>query len=208
MNTKTKRKVAAVLCAGALLITSCAGTPKTNEPALNPAPSNESQASGEPRVAELPAGEPKNESGLVFSVTDPVTKEQKGQPEILSKDINIVIIWQTTCPPCRQESAVIEKVYKEFPDINIVGIGLAQNEDELQKAINEWGLTYKNYFATDQFITSLAGKVTNTPTVLFLDKVGREIAPKQEGYRYDAEQKDAALEQFRQTLKELSNAKK
>ena len=52
--------------------------------------------------------------------------------------------WATWCVPCRQEMPAMEKLHREFRDrgLEIVAVNFREEKDEIQKFLQELGLTF------------------------------------------------------------------
>ncbi len=61
--------------------------------------------------------------------------------------------WRIGCPPCRVESPFLEKTYQEYKDKGLVIIGLdfADDEELVEKFIDDYKLTYPNVVDTNKF---------------------------------------------------------
>lgn len=110
--------------------------------------------------------------------------------EILSKDVNAIVIWQASCPPCESEAQAIKKV-KLDDNAQFIGLGVGES-DALKNAQEKWGVDYDNYRASDKFIEKNSDTIKSTPTILFLDKEGKEIIPKKVGYEETTVEEGAA----------------
>lgn len=140
---------------------------------------------------------------LNFSAEDLKTGEILGK-EIL-ENINIITIWQIECPPCKIEAEGIEDIYKNYPDINFMGICFADDSDEVLKTMEEWGISYKNYKMTNDFAKSLEDKVTRTPTMFFVDKEGKELISMEEGLEFPEATPEDVSEFLEEVIKGLEN---
>lgn len=134
--------------------------------------------------------------------------DKKVGNDILTKDINLVFVWQPTCPPCEGEAAAIEKIYKEYKDINFIGIGVAEKEEDVAKTVKEWGLTYKNYFVKVDEIGKISKNITSTPTMLVLDKKGNEIKTKVVGSAAYGDDVDKMAEKLKEEIKAIQDEQK
>lgn len=148
----------------------------------------------------------KNFDGKVIQldVIDLETDKEFGN-EILQKDMNFVIIWQPTCKPCKVEIPVIEQIYKDYENIDFIGIGVAETKEELKNSLSEWNINFKNYKATDKFIESISDITNSTPTLFVLDRNGKEIVPTEIGYSFTSEQKEEAIKDMKDKIEAYEN---
>lgn len=126
--------------------------------------------------------------------------EQVVKKEMLTKDINMVYILQPTCPQCEVESELLERVYKDYPDINFVGLGIGTSVEDVKAGVEDWGLTFKNYKITDGFYEVLKKLTDKTPSVFYLDKEGNEIKEREIGYTLSTEERDQAELELREKI--------
>lgn len=139
------------------------------------------------------------------------TELEKGKKvgnEILTKDVNVVSIWLESCPPCRDKAKYLERLSKKRKDVNIVGLGVAESEKSLKQAVKAWGLSYKNYLISDDFLSQYKDTITSTPTLLYLDKQGQELRPIEVGFRNDGKSEEQILKEMEAILDELTKPKK
>lgn len=123
--------------------------------------------------------------------------------EMLTKDINVVYIWQPTCPPCEIESKIIENIYRDFKNVNFVGIGVAPDQESINEAINNWNTTFTNYKMTDEFYKDVTQYVDKTPALLYLNSEGEEIADREVGYILSTQEIEPASEELREKIQKL-----
>lgn len=145
----------------------------------------------------------KLENGFNYKIDAVSLEDDKklGNKELL-KDKNVLVVWQPGCGPCETESQVIEKVYKDYPDLNILGLAVGEKQDIIDTA-KSWGVTYKNVQVTAEFVEAIKDQVSSTPTILFVDKDGDEIKEKIKGSKAEAGNIDKAAEEFKKVLDSL-----
>lgn len=120
----------------------------------------------------------------------------------------MVSIWLESCPPCRDKAKYLELLSKKRKDVNIVGLGVAESEKSLKQAVKAWGLSYKNYLISDDFLSQYKDTITSTPTFLYLDKQGKELRPIEVGFRNDGKSEEQILKEMEAILDELTKPKK
>lgn len=74
-----------------------------------------------------------------------------GKEQFLSKEINFITIWQPGCGPCKIELEAFEVSYKKHPEVNFIGLSIAESNEEVKDKINELGLSFNNFRATEKF---------------------------------------------------------
>lgn len=126
--------------------------------------------------------------------------------KMLDKDINLLFIWQESCPPCKVEAEAIESMYKEYEDVSFIGLGIGESKEKVAEAVKKFGLTNVNYQLSPKFIKKYENKITSTPTVLILDKDGKEILPKKVGSGEGAN-KEKVREELKAMIEGAKNAK-
>ncbi|MGQ0602208.1 MAG: TlpA disulfide reductase family protein, partial [Anaerolineales bacterium] len=64
----------------------------------------------------------------------------------LRGQVVVINIWASWCVPCRDEAPVLERVWREYRDRDVVflGVDYADTEREARAFIAEFGLTYPN----------------------------------------------------------------
>ena len=127
--------------------------------------------------------------------------------DLLTKDINIVSIWQPSCPPCDEELKIMEAVHKEFQDINFIGLAYAEDNNSILGKIQDLNLTFNNYKMTNDFLEKYSDKISSTPTTLYLDKKGYEIHPIEVGSTPESDS-EKAVEAYKEKLEGLIDEQK
>ena len=122
--------------------------------------------------------------------------------KVLKKDKNIVFIWQPSCPACENELKAIEEIYKDYKDLHFVGLSFVEKEKDLEKAVKDWGLTFDNFVLEKSFLEKYKDKIKSTPTVLYLDRNGKEFKKMEVGNNLSNEKK-TAIKQLKAKMSEL-----
>lgn len=143
---------------------------------------------------------------IPIEATDLKTKKKVGK-EILTKDVNIVFIWQPSSQPSQIEASLLEGIYKDYKNVEFIGLGIAEDEKTLNQAALDWGMTFKTYLATEKFVKDVSGYITSTPTILILDKNGKEIALMKVGSSNDQTNIDAQKEELKTQIESYTNEK-
>ena len=90
------------------------------------------------------------------------------------KDRPVVLnFWASWCPPCRDETPGMERVWRKYKDdgVIILGINVQDGEKEAQRYISEFGVTFFNALDLDGHITVDYG-VTGLPVTFFINEEG------------------------------------
>jgi cytochrome c biogenesis protein CcmG/thiol:disulfide interchange protein DsbE len=68
-----------------------------------------------------------------------VLMEQQGQTVVVN-------VWGSWCEPCREEAPMLERLYQDYLDRNVVFVGVAVGDTEASALafIEEYGITYPN----------------------------------------------------------------
>ena len=84
----------------------------------------------------------------------------------------ILTFFTTPCPSCKEEMAVIEKVYKNRDDIEIIAVNIGEKKETVQKFIKEYNLSYidRILLSNNSIVTDY--KVKLIPTTYFIDNDG------------------------------------
>ena len=92
--------------------------------------------------------------------------------EHLGKPV-VINFWASWCPPCREESELLEKTYKELigQKIQFIGINIQDTEIEAKNYIAQYDITYPNGMDLDGRISIDYG-VIGLPVTFFINKDG------------------------------------
>lgn len=110
---------------------------------------------------------------IYVTAKDLKTENKVDGSDILKKNKNVMVIWQTKCGPCESELKAVEKLRSKYKNINFVGLGLGDDGKEVQSKMNQWGVKFPNYLLTEKFLKKNES-IKSTPLMLFLDKDGKE----------------------------------
>ena len=95
-----------------------------------------------------------------------ILSEYIGNPIILN-------FWASWCPPCREESELLEKTHLEYSNqkIKFIGINIQDTEVEAKYYIEKYNITYPNGMDLNGRITIDYG-VIGLPVTFFINKEG------------------------------------
>ena len=93
-------------------------------------------------------------------------EDYRGLPLILN-------FWASWCPPCREETPGMERVWRKYRNdgLVILGVNVQDGEDEARRYINEFGVTFPNVLDLDGRVTIDYG-VTGLPVTFFVTRDG------------------------------------
>ena len=82
----------------------------------------------------------------------------------------VLNFWASWCPPCRDETPRMERIWRKYEDqgVVILGINVQDGEKEAERYISEFGVTFSNALDLDGSITVDYG-VTGLPVTFFID---------------------------------------
>lgn len=81
--------------------------------------------------------------------------------------------WASWCPPCRVEMPHLQTFHEENDDVVILGVNAISsesNEENVAEFIDEFGLTFKNVYGTDDILALY--QIESLPTSFFIDRDG------------------------------------
>ncbi len=89
-----------------------------------------------------------------------------------------LVFWQAWCAPCRAEAPELVAASRKYTSMEIVGVVSGPDDavdaDELERAIRELGLPYRNVRDRALDLTR-ALEIRGTPTIVVLDATGRVL---------------------------------
>ena len=84
--------------------------------------------------------------------------------------VTILNRWEPWCGPCKAEMPAMEALYQKYKDAGLNVLGVYSEEEDLQSALDETGVTYPILHDADGFAyLSLGGSV---PVTVFVDSEG------------------------------------
>lgn len=91
--------------------------------------------------------------------------------EDLQGQVLMVDFWASWCPPCRQEAPTLDRIYREYQDkgVEFVGIAIWDTEQDAQRYLRQFGITYPNGLDAKGSIAIDYG-VTGIPEKYFINR--------------------------------------
>ena len=95
--------------------------------------------------------------------------DYRGSPVILN-------FWASWCPPCREETPILQKVWVENQNkgIVILAVNVQDREEDALQYLAEFGVTFPNVYDKNGGITVDYG-VTGLPVTFFVDRRGEIV---------------------------------
>lgn len=116
---------------------------------------------------------------ISFTTTD-IDGDPVDSSVFAGSKVTLVNRWEPWCGPCKAEMPAIEALYQKYKDAGLNVLGIYSEEDGLQAAVAETGITYPILRNADGFAyLALSGSV---PATVFVDSEGR-ILDIPEAYR-------------------------
>ncbi len=191
---KKYRLITALLLGAALSLSACAGggsTPREQEAPAEEAAAEEEEAEEEEAAEEDGAASPESEEEALFpQLTDFSVHDIYGnefdQSIFEGKELTMVNIWGTFCPPCKMEMPDLGKLNREYdPDrFQVVGIvcdlitqDLTLDSDlveEAKKIADETGADY-THLALEGDLIPMLFRFDSVPTTVFVDAGGKQV---------------------------------
>ena len=104
-----------------------------------------------------------------FNLNDVDLTEKKG-------NIMILNFWATWCVPCKKEMPSLEKLSKEYPEIQIYPINLEKpNQDKTQKFFTDLEISKLNIYFDPKFSLVRSFNMRGVPTSILINKNGQEF---------------------------------
>ena len=86
----------------------------------------------------------------------------------------LVNFWATWCPPCREETPGLVRLYRDYRSKGVVVVGISMDDDPRQAVppfLRQYGVPYTVLVPDSGF--NLAGDIESLPTTLLIDRQGR-----------------------------------
>lgn len=112
------------------------------------------------------------------------------EKDLAAKDLTVINIWQTTCPPCIEEMPELASLAASLPDnVSLItwcldGLDEKETVDEIMK---ESGFANPTIISGDGDLTQLYRALMYTPTTVALDADGNMVGEPLIGSPKDAE---------------------
>jgi thiol-disulfide isomerase/thioredoxin len=96
--------------------------------------------------------------------------------ESLSGRVVLVNFWATWCEPCERELPAMERLYKalEGDDFELVAVAIDDNEDDVRKYQERYGLTFPILLDLSQSVYAMY-QTMGVPESLLIDREGRIV---------------------------------
>ena len=126
------------------------------------------------------------------------------EKDLAAKDLTVINIWQTTCPPCIEEMPELASLAASLPDnVSLItwcldGLDEKETVDEIMK---ESGFADPTIISGDGDLTQLYRALMYTPTTVALDADGNMVGEPLIGSPKDA--KEAYKDYINQALKAI-----
>jgi cytochrome c biogenesis protein CcmG, thiol:disulfide interchange protein DsbE len=88
----------------------------------------------------------------------------------------VINFWASWCIPCRQEAALLDRIYREYEDDGVVFLGVLYNDAEESGLAfaEEFGVSYQTVMDIDEEFSRELG-VKGVPETFFIDAEGRFV---------------------------------
>jgi cytochrome c biogenesis protein CcmG/thiol:disulfide interchange protein DsbE len=86
----------------------------------------------------------------------------------------LVNFWATWCPPCREETPGLVRLYRDYHSKGVDVVGISMDDDPRQAVppfVRQYGLPYAVLVPDANF--QLANDIDSLPTTLLIDRKGR-----------------------------------
>ena len=88
-----------------------------------------------------------NASDVGGRFPDFTLKDTKGRPTSLQDfqgKILVVNLWMTTCPPCRKEMPMLQRIHEKYADRGVVVLGISADNSAkiVERFAQQFGITY------------------------------------------------------------------
>lgn len=123
--------------------------------------------------------------------------------EILTEKVNVLMVWQPDCYFCEEEAKAMEKILPELENTKIIGLVVTEDKEAAQARVEEWGLTFENILLRVDQIYGISPEIQTTPSVIFVNEKGEEIAEKQLGALMGFDTVDSLAKEWKARLNAL-----
>lgn len=91
------------------------------------------------------------------------------------KEYTLVNIWGTFCGPCVEEIPILQEIYEENKNINVLGIVADGDINEVKafEMLNKLGANYTNLIPDEDFNKEFLSKSQVLPVSIIVDKQGK-----------------------------------
>lgn len=69
-------------------------------------------------------------------VTSPLLSDFRGR-------VVLINFWASTCPYCRQEMPMLQKLAEKYPDLVVIGVNVLEDRDTIETFLWEVGVSYR-----------------------------------------------------------------
>lgn len=113
--------------------------------------------------------------------------------------VAMIVLFSTSCPDCRRELPVVEKVYRQFEndeDVVIFAVSREERPGEVAQFWKEYGLTMPYSEQPDRYVYNLFASV-GVPRIYISDKEGIIMAAYDDSIIFNAESISETIEEYR-----------
>ena len=98
-------------------------------------------------------------------------------------DLTIVDYWAEWCGPCVSEMPYLQQVYRNYPNVLVIGVYVGTNEEKAAAKAKEIGVTYPIVRPADEFgeYVVFSGGGYAIPQAAFFDKYGNQLGQTEVG---------------------------
>lgn len=173
-----KRKLMMMFICSALILSACSGKGGSTSISKDGGTNKES---GTASVSGNTGKEEEKQIFPAFTATD-ANGNEVTEKIFADKDITMVNLWGTFCPPCIREMPELQQIYEKLPEnAGMIGIAVdvpAGHEGQT-KAMNlileKTGVKYTNLLL-DEGLTEFVSAYSAVPTTVFVNKDGEIVA--------------------------------
>ncbi len=98
-------------------------------------------------------------------VTSPLLSDLRGRHFVL------INFWASTCPYCRSEMPMLQKLSEKYPEIVVIGVNLLEDKDTIETFLWEVGVSYR--IVQDAWgEVSASYQATKIPATFLVDERG------------------------------------